>query len=134
MADQGDIRGESGHKDQRQLFIAACGNLSLCRRSPVLTATDTNFIHVIFGAGKFEDIPISDTTHDDMRDIARTSVYNLKDLVQPPKTNFFSANAQTVGNFKIELNPRCPDGQTPLAHQRTQFAIGRNPVTTRVFG
>ncbi len=103
-------RHTRGIRPQRptSIIIAACGNLSLCRRSPVLNGKDTNFLHVIFGAGKFEDIPISDTPHDDMRDTARTSIYNLKDLVQHPRIDFFSANAQTVGNFKIELNPRCP--------------------------
>jgi type IV pilus assembly protein PilY1 len=77
------------------------------------------FLHVIFGAGKFEDIPISDTPNDDMRDAARTSIYNLKDLVQPPKTNFFSANAQAVGSFKIEVNPRCPQSNTSCGSAHT---------------
>jgi type IV pilus assembly protein PilY1 len=73
-----------------------------------LDSKDTDFLHVVFGTGKFEDVPISETPNDDMRDTARTSIYNLKDLVQHPRSNFFSANARTVGNFKIELNPRCP--------------------------
>jgi type IV pilus assembly protein PilY1 len=73
-----------------------------------LNSQDTDFLHVIFGTGKFEDIPISETPNDDMRDTARASIYNLKDLVQHPRTDFFSNNAKTVGNFKIEVNPRCP--------------------------
>jgi type IV pilus assembly protein PilY1 len=80
-------------------------------------AADTNFLHVIFGAGKFEDIP--DSLNDDMADISRTSIYNLKDLVETPKDNFFSSNAQTVGNFKIELNPRCPQSNTSCGSAHT---------------
>ncbi len=78
--------------------------------------SDTNFLHVIFGAGKFEDIADSAGINDDKSDLARTSIYNLKDLVQPPKSDFFSANAQTLvagsANFKIEVNPRCPSSHT----------------------
>jgi type IV pilus assembly protein PilY1 len=72
------------------------------------------FLHVIFGAGKFEDIP--DSTNDDMIDPGRTSIYNLKDLVEPTTDIFFdSAKMQTVGNFNIELNPRCPQANTTCA-------------------
>ena len=79
-------------------------------------AADTNFIHVIFGAGKFEDISDSAGVQDDKSDLARTSIYNLKDLVKPPHSDFFSSNAVsfTSGNppFKIEVVPRCPATHT----------------------
>lgn len=75
-------------------------------------ATDPNFLHVIFGAGKFEDIADSAGVADDKSDLARTSIYNLKDLVKPPATDFFSSNAVSFpagsANFKIEVVPRCP--------------------------
>jgi type IV pilus assembly protein PilY1 len=88
---------------------------------PVATFDSDNssgyFLHVIFGAGKFEDIPNS--TDDDMIDPARTSIYNLMDLVEPTKDNFFdttSGRAQTVDNFMIEVNPRCPLANSSCNH------------------
>jgi len=92
---------------------------------------DTNFLHVIFGAGKFEDIP--DSLNDDMADISRTSIYNLKDLVETPKDNFFSANAQTLGNFKIEVNPRCPQANASCGSAHTIRDWPKSPDTPCVW-
>ncbi len=81
-------------------------------------SADTNFLHVIFGAGKWEDIPNS--TDDDTIDPGRNSIYNLKDLVELPTTSFFdTTKAQTVGNFTIEVNPRCPQANTTCSPAHT---------------
>jgi type IV pilus assembly protein PilY1 len=85
--------------------------------------TNGNFLHVIFGAGKFEDIADSAGVEDDKSDLARTSIYNLKDLVIPPKSNFFSSNAVSLSSgsatFKIEVNPRCPSTHTVYSWPKT---------------
>jgi hypothetical protein len=64
---------------------------------------DTDFLHVIFGAGKYEDIspPPAETYTTDMEDIARTSIYNLKDLVRHQA----SSSGWRAAGFNIEVNP-----------------------------
>ena len=78
---------------------------------PPVASFDSNmsngyFLHVIFGAGKFEDVPNSQ--NDDMVDISRTSIYNLKDLVTPPTDNFFSTPRAAAREFQDRDKSQVP--------------------------
>jgi len=79
---------------------------------PPVASLDSNgldgyFLRVIFGAGKHEDV--SETGTDDKSDLARTSIYNLKDAVNIVRPDFFSSSAVSLssgaGSFNIEVRP-----------------------------
>ena len=71
--------------------------------------SDGYFLHVIFGAGKFEDIPIAAWARRQVLMLpGPPSIISKTWLSRPRPTSSVATRRRFRPNFKIEVNPRCP--------------------------